>query len=98
MKHININIEEIYKKFPCKILARDLNESKGKYKKLHFVPCAGDLANNCYIRYTKSGYVLYNKNGYLQPICVVYSGKTKYLIAQIKSYIDTIIDYLNTNK
>lgn len=97
MKHININIEEIYKKFPCKMLARDLNESKGKYKKLHFVPCAGDLANNCYTRYTKSGYVLYKKNGYLQPVCVVCNNKTKYIREQIKPYIDTIIDYLNNN-
>lgn len=89
---------DLYKLHPCKMLACDLNEQNNKYKKLSFVPCAGSLSDNCYIRYTKSGYVLYKKNGYLQPICVVYDGKTKYLIAQIKPYIDTIIDYLNTNK
>lgn len=93
-----MNIEEIYKKFPCRMNGRDVNESKGKYKKLPFVPYAGDLANNCYIRYTKSGYVLYKKNGYLQPVCVVCNNKTKYIREQIKPYIDTIIDYINTNK
>lgn len=93
-----MNTFELYKLYPCKMLARDFNEENNRYKKLSFVPCAGSLSDNCYIRYTKSGYVLYKKNGYLQPICVVYSGKIKYLRAQIKPYIDTIIDYLNTNK
>lgn len=49
---------------------RDLNKEKGKYKKLPFVPGAGSLADNCYIRHTKSGFVLYKENGYLQPIYV----------------------------
>lgn len=93
-----MNTLELYKLYPCKMLARDFNEENNNYKKLPFVSSAGSLSDNCYIRYTKSGYVLYNKNGYLHPICVVYSGKTKYLISQIKPYIDTIIEYLNNNE
>lgn len=93
-----MNTFELYKLYPCKMLARDFNEENNRYKKLSFVPCAGILSDNCYIRYTTSGYVLYKKNGYLQPICVVYNGKIKYFKTQIRPYIDTIINYLNNNK
>ena len=62
--------KEIYKEHPCKLTGRDWNQEMGKYKKLPFVPGAGSLADNCYIRRTKSGFILYKMNGYIQPFFV----------------------------
>lgn len=79
---------DVYK---SKMTARDLNESKGLYKKLPFIEFAGDLANNCYIRYTKSGYVLYKKNGYLQPIAMMVNN-----VLHVKKYREWMMPYIET--
>ena len=86
-----MNAKELFKLCPCRMTAYDLNETKGKYKKLQFLPGCGDLSNNCYIRYTKSGFVIYKKNGYIQPVFVYYFGKAKVCIKRYEDYVKHVL-------
>lgn len=90
-----MNATETFEKFPCKMTARDFNQFCGIYKKLDFISGAGDLANNCYIRNTKSGFVLYTINGYMQPVYVQAGSIKKMIIKDMTTYIKTVLKSLS---
>lgn len=90
--------KELFYFCPCLMTAYDLNEEKGKYKKLPFLPGCGDLSNNCYIRHTKSGFVIYHKNGFIQPVFIFYSGKIKLRTKRYRDYVKHVLKALNTIK
>ncbi len=75
--------EYLFNMFPCKMTARDLNEKRGIYKEIKGLFAYRDVIDAVWIRYTKSGYVVYNKNGYLQPIYIKVNGK---IYPRIKDY------------
>lgn len=93
-----MTLEKLFEIFPSKMTARDLNKKNGKYKKLPFIPFAGDLSNNCYIRRTKNGFVLYTINGYIQPIFIKANGNEITIQKDKEMYIKTILKYLSYEK
>lgn len=86
--------KELFYFCPCRMTAYDLNETKGKYKKLQFLPGCGDLSNNCYIRYTKNGFVIYHKNGFIQPVFIIYSGKIRMRTKRYADYVKNVLKAL----
>lgn len=80
--------------FPGKMTASDYNMERGRFSKLPYINMAGDLSNNCYIRRTPSGFVLYKMNGYIQPILVHINGQNKHLKRCDPAYINAVLNYI----
>lgn len=89
-----MNARQRFMNFPGKMTAADYNIKRGLFSKLPYINMAGDLSNNCYIRRTPSGFVLYKMNGYIQPILVHTNGQNKYLKRCEPAYINAVLNYI----
>ena len=76
--------------------ARDLNMTRGIYKEIPYSFSDGKFWWKPYVRFTKSGYVLYRMNGYLQPFYVKAGNKERRLPHWWdKCYTDKVVSFVN---
>lgn len=88
--------KELYKKFPSKMTANDLNQERGKYLKIPYFFPDGSFWWKPYIRFTKTGYVLYRINGYAQPFYVKAGDKERRIPHWWdKCYTDKVVYFVN---
>ena len=93
--------KELAKKYDSmKMFELDMLYNSGKIYKLPFIPYAGDLANNAYVKFNTNGIQVYTINGYLQP---VFSLRENGKIDDIQmdsmpfAYYRPIMEFINQN-
>lgn len=88
---------ELLEKYGNIMFRMDVLMASGKVFRLPFIPYAGDLSEECYVTVDEDGIIVYQMNGYLQPVFLVdYDRKImKVYNDRIPSeYFGPVIDFL----
>lgn len=87
--------KELYELFPSRMTARDLNNERGIYKLIPYVFPSSELPFKPLIRFTKSGYVLYQVNGFPQPFFVRAGTKVRRYNVLEEVYTNIIVSFVD---